>query len=368
MERFVCLRSFDCEKKIIPMNRQIIAGLPTRSNGQTLAMDDAVLARLDSMPRQPFGFYPTPFERAPRLAHALSPQPPRLFLKRDDYTGFGLGGNKVRKLEYVLTPERMAHTDVIITSGGVQSNHARVTAACAAKLGKRCILVLNGARAAQPRGNALLQSMYGAEIVYVGSRDERAPRTELIAEELRVGGVRPLVVPIGASNGEGALGYVRAALELKAQLAEAGTDGAVWVFISASSCGTLAGLLLGVTLAGMSHVQLVGMSADATAEEIVSESRRIAQEAGSLLGWKGALPEHAPLASAAFVGDGYGIPTPQSREAIEMFARLEGCVLDPVYSSKAAAGMIAWMRADRFDPQDTVVFWHTGGVPAVFAS
>src|SRR5436190_20991616 len=127
-------------------------------------MHDAVLARLEAMPRQPFGFYPTPLERAPRLEQTLSRQPPRLLLKRDDYTGFGLGGNKVRKLEYVLTPERMAQTDVIITSGGVQSNHARVTAACAAKLGKRCILVLNGARPPHPQGNALLQSIYGAEI------------------------------------------------------------------------------------------------------------------------------------------------------------------------------------------------------------
>ncbi len=331
-------------------------------------MHDDVLARLDSLPRQPFGFYPTPLERAPRLEQTLSRRPPRLFLKRDDYTGFGLGGNKVRKLEHVLTPERMAETEVIITSGGVQSNHARVTAACAARLGKRCVLVLNGERSAQAQGNALLQAMYGAEIVYVGSRDEREPRVAQIADELRADGARPLVVPIGASTGEGALGYVRALLELKSQLAELETNGAVWLFISSSSCGTLAGLLLGVTLAEMSYVQLVGMSADATAEAIVSESRRIAREAGALLGWTGTLPDGAPLASAAFVGDGYGIPTLQSKEAIDLFARMEGCVLDPVYSAKAAAGMIAWMRANRFDPNDTVVFWHTGGVPAVFVS
>jgi 1-aminocyclopropane-1-carboxylate deaminase/D-cysteine desulfhydrase-like pyridoxal-dependent ACC family enzyme len=174
-------------------------------------------------------------------------------------------------------------------------------------------------------------------------------------------------VPIGASNAEGALGYARAALELKEQLGAIGAKGAVWVFISASSCGTVAGLLLGTTLAGMDRVQLVGISADATADEIVSECRRIAQEAGDLLGWKGSLPEHAPLASAAFVGEGYGIPTSESREATDLFARLEGCVLDPVYSAKAAAGLIAWMRAGRFDPEDTVVFWHTGGMPAVFA-
>jgi 1-aminocyclopropane-1-carboxylate deaminase/D-cysteine desulfhydrase-like pyridoxal-dependent ACC family enzyme len=326
----------------------------------------AAIAQLESRERQRFALLPTPLEPAPRLSEALGLDG-TLLLKRDDYTSFAFGGNKVRKLEYVLTQRAVDACDVIITSGGVQSNHARVTAACAARLGKRCVLVLNGRAPERPSGNALLQRLYGAEIVYVDSREARTETVQRVAGDIIADGLRPLVVPLGASTPEGALGYASAALEFAQQLGGANRDKALWVFISASSCGTLAGLLLGFSLAGIDYVQLVGASADETADYIYHESRALAQDAARLIGWTGELRAETPLADARFVGQGYAIPTPESQEAIALFARTEGCALDPVYTAKAAAALISYARDGRFDARDTVVFWHTGGTPGLFA-
>jgi 1-aminocyclopropane-1-carboxylate deaminase/D-cysteine desulfhydrase-like pyridoxal-dependent ACC family enzyme len=336
-------------------------GIPTVAHE-----DAAAIARLESRDRQRFALVPTPLEPASRLSAALG-MAARLLLKRDDYTSFAFGGNKVRKLEYVLTQRAVDACDVIITSGGVQSNHARVTAACAARLGKRCVLVLNGNAPEHPSGNALLQRLYGAEIVYVDSRQARTETVRRIAGDIAANGLRPFVVPLGASTPEGALGYASAAVEFAHQLDGGDGAGVVWVFISASSCGTLAGLLLGFGLAGMADVQLVGVSADETADYIYRESRALAQRAGELIGWTGSLPEGTPVPDDGFVGGGYGVPTAESQEAIALFARTEGCALDPVYTAKAAAALISYARAGRFDARDTVVFWHTGGAPALFA-
>jgi 1-aminocyclopropane-1-carboxylate deaminase/D-cysteine desulfhydrase-like pyridoxal-dependent ACC family enzyme len=164
------------------------------------------LGRLQAIACQNFGFYPTPLEELGRLRSSLGPGAPRLLIKRDDYTGFGLGGNKVRKLEYELAPERVRDLDVLITAGGFGSNHARVTAAAAARLGMRCILVLNGTPPHPPRGNAFLQKFFGAEIVNVPDRAARNEKMLEIASRLEKDGKRALVVPLGASTAQGALG------------------------------------------------------------------------------------------------------------------------------------------------------------------
>lgn len=325
------------------------------------------IQRLNALAHQNFGFYPTPIEELGRLRRQFGHAAPRILIKRDDYTGFALGGNKVRKLEYELAPERVRDIDLIITAGGVNSNHARVTAAACARLGIECVLVLNGQPGDPPRGNAMLQRLFGARVVQVGSRAERSETMERLAGEAAASGKRTMVIPLGASTPQGALGYARAALELREQLATVQLDtGRVWIFVSASSAGTLAGLLLGLDLADLGRLELVGISPDDSGDSIAIGARTIAQGAARLIGHDLQLPEERPLVADQYVGEGYGIATAESRQAIELFARTEGVVLDPVYSAKAAAGMIDWIARGDFSPHDTLIFWHTGGHPALF--
>jgi 1-aminocyclopropane-1-carboxylate deaminase/D-cysteine desulfhydrase-like pyridoxal-dependent ACC family enzyme len=322
--------------------------------------------RLQSIARQNFGFYPTPLEEMGRLRVLLGDRAPRLLIKRDDYTGFGLGGNKVRKLEYELAPERVRDVDVLITTGGFGSNHARVTAAAAARLGKQCILVLNGTPPKPARGNAFLQRFFGAEIVNVPDRAARNPKMAELASQLAAEGKRALVVPLGASTSQGALGYVRAAVELNEQIATTQLDnGKVVIIVSASSAGTLAGLLLGLSLTEMRHTQLIGVSADDPAEQVRQSALDIACGSAAMVGADFVPMDGEPTVTDAYVGGGYGVPTAASEEATELFAHNEGVALDPVYSAKAAACLIDWVRRGEFSPTDNVIFWHTGGWPSL---
>jgi 1-aminocyclopropane-1-carboxylate deaminase/D-cysteine desulfhydrase-like pyridoxal-dependent ACC family enzyme len=285
----------------------------------------------------------------------------------DDWTGFALGGNKVRKLEFYLGGEG-SRADALITCGGPQSNHCRVTAATAAQLGMHCILVVNGEPPDPLTGNALLMKLFGAEIRVVRRREDRAPGMEEAARELRARGQNPLVIPLGASTPLGALGYVRAAVEVDRQMQEekGWPEGTTWIFVSSSSCGTLAGLALGFSILDRENVKLVGVSPDVSEEEIRSVTTEIARGAAALLGWKGGLLPDLIIPEDRFIGDGYGIPTPASTEAAEFFGKHAGVVLDPVYTAKAGAGFLEWIRAGRIPDGDTALFWHTGGAPALF--
>jgi D-cysteine desulfhydrase len=246
----------------------------------------------------------------------------------------------------------------------VQSNHCRVTAAAAARLGMRCVIVANGQPPERLSGNALLDAMFGAEVRYVATRDERAPAMEAAAEELRAQGRRPVVVPLGASTPLGALGFVRAVSELKAQL-PAAPD---YIFHSTSSGGTQAGLVAGCALHDL-QTRIIGISADESVAGIQSTVSSIIEGIGTLLGTDGtALAQARPIeADDRFVGEGYGVPTPGSREAQQLLARTHAIVVDHTYTAKALAGLIGWMREGRFRASDTVLFWHTGGQVAVFA-
>lgn len=328
---------------------------------------DGSIERLHALPRLRLGIEPTPLEEAPRLAEALGEGSTRVLVKRDDWTGFGLGGNKVRKLEMELAPERTEGIDVLVTAGGVQSNHARVTAAAAARLGKRCILVLSGEPPDPPRGNALLHRLFGAEIVMVERGEERSAGMARVAEEAHDRGQNALVIPIGASTPLGALGYARAALEADDQLAGAGSGSRTWIFVASGSCGTLAGLALGFRLAGRDDVRLVGVSDGEPREGILRTTEELATGAAALLGWNDArgLTDRV-RATDAFAGEGYGIASREGDVATRLFARRAGIVLDPVYTAKAAAGMIDWIRKGRVSSGETVIFWHTGGHPALF--
>jgi D-cysteine desulfhydrase len=322
----------------------------------------AARARLAALPSIDLGLWPTPVQELARLRRALGGGP-RLLVKRDDLLGFGFGGNKVRKLALVAARALEEGADTLVTTGGVQSNHARVTAAVAARLGMRCVLVLNGAPPASPTGNARLTQWVGAEVHYVATRAERSPAMGAAVEHLADEGRRPFMIPLGASTPLGALGYARAVAELLDQVPPPDV-----IVHSTSSGGTQAGLLTGCALFEV-PTTIAGVSADEPAAVLGAHVR-------GLLGPMSALVSHAPGALAAardlavddrFVGAGYGVPTPASEEAIALLAREEGMFLDPTYTAKAMAGLIAYVREGRFREDQTVLFWHTGGLPGLFA-
>jgi D-cysteine desulfhydrase len=305
---------------------------------------------------------PSPIEELQNLRRALGGGP-RLLIKRDDTLSFAFGGNKVRKMQLVAADAVHQGADTLITSGGVQSNHARVTAAAAAKLGMRSILVANGTPPGKPSANALLDRLLGAEIRYVGRREDRAPAMEEAAEETRRAGRRPYVIPIGASTPLGAAAFVQAVDEMLTQLPAPPEV----IVHSTSSGGTQAGLVAGCALARI-PTRVLGISADEPSASLSTEIARIAGGVFELLERGHEFGEEIVIdVDDRFVGGGYGVPTPESQEAIELLARTEAIFLDPTYTSKAMAGLIARVRAGEFTENQTVLFWHTGGQLALFA-
>jgi 1-aminocyclopropane-1-carboxylate deaminase/D-cysteine desulfhydrase-like pyridoxal-dependent ACC family enzyme len=297
----------------------------------------------------------------PRVRAALGVKP-RLLIKRDDAIPFGFGGNKVRKLELVAAQALADGADTLMTVGGVQSNHCRATAAAAAKLGLHCTLVLNGERPARLSGNTLLDSLLGADLHFVAQRQDRAPTMARIADELRAQGHTPVEIPLGASTPLGALGL---ALGI-GEMIEQGTTPDVIVHAS-SSAGTQAGLTAGCTLFGL-PTRVVGVSADETAETLRADVHAIIAGMGPLLGVDGqTLADARPIeVDDTRIGEGYGIPTEASYEAVDLFARMEAIFVDHTYTAKAAAGLLAALRRGAFDSAKTVLFWHTGGQVALF--
>ena len=304
---------------------------------------------------------PTPIDEMSRLRAALGGGP-RLLVKRDDAIPFAFGGNKVRKLEIVGAAALAAGADTLVTVGGVQSNHARATAALAAKLGLRCLLIINGRPPERPAANALLDALLGAEIEYIGSRAERAPAVEAAMERLRRAGRTPFLVPLGASTPLGALGFVRAIGEMLKQIPAPDA-----IVHASSSGGTQAGLVAGCALYGI-PTRVLGVSADDPATEIATNVGGIVTGVGELLS---APPDFAAATDVVvddgFVGEGYGIPTDGSRDAQRLMARSEALFVDHTYTAKAVAALIAYVRAGRFRDGDTVLLWHTGGQVGLFA-
>jgi L-cysteate sulfo-lyase len=324
------------------------------------------LDRLAKLPSVALFASPSPVEEMSRLREALGPGAPRLLVKRDDAIPFGFGGNKVRKLQLVAADARAQGVDTLITVGGVQSNHMRATAAAAARLGMRCVLVANGTRPEKPTANARLDELLGAEMHYVGSRQERAPTMHALAQRLRAEGRVPYEVPLGASTPTGAAGFARAVGELRAQLAPGDLPDVI--VHASSSGGTQAGLVTGCALHGL-RSSVIGVSADDPASAIASEVRTIMSGLGDMLGADGAkLTRDAKIeVDDRFVGDGYGLPSPASQEAQSLAARTEAHFVDHTYTAKALAALIAYVRERRFAESETVLFWHTGGQVGLFA-
>jgi 1-aminocyclopropane-1-carboxylate deaminase/D-cysteine desulfhydrase-like pyridoxal-dependent ACC family enzyme len=266
-------------------------------------------------------------------------------------------------MQAVAAEAMAAGADTLITCGGVQSNHARVTAAAGAALGLEVILVLNGRVPETPTGNTRLDQLFGAEIRRVSAREERAPMVEVVAAELRAQGRKPFVVPLGASTATGALGFARGLVEI----AQSPVRPDVIVH-STSSGGTQAGLIAAAALLGL-QTRVLGISADDPAAALVATIREILEGVAERLGAKAATlgADRDAEVDDTQVGGGYGVPTAASTEALELVARREGILLDPVYTAKAMAGLIARIRSDELTADRTILFWHTGGQAGFFA-
>lgn len=324
--------------------------------------------QLSEFPRISLAHLPTPLEFLPRLSEHLGG--PRIYVKRDDCTGLATGGNKTRKLEFSMGEAVQQGADTIITVGAVQSNHVRQTAAAACKLGLKCEVLLEH-RVGHPSdlyrssGNVLLDRIFGANLrEYDKGTDFDAAMAE-VAEEVRAAGGVPYIIPGGASNPVGALGYVGCGLELLQQFSE--QDLNVDLLVTATgSAGTHAGLAVGIR-GGGSKMPILGFGVNAP--EDVQEERvyKLAVETAELVGAPGVVSRDDIIADCNYIGPGYGEPTESMNEAVLLLARQEGLLFDPVYSGKALAGMIDYIRQGRFDDARTIVFLHTGGAAGLFA-
>lgn len=310
---------------------------------------------------------PTPLEPLARLTKELGG--PRLWVKREDCTGFGFGGNKLRKLDYVLSEALDQGADTLVTGGVVQSNSQRQVAAAAARLGLDCHLAVYEGRVEVPSaeykvsGNALLNRLFGAELHSVPWTGERNAAIEALAETLKDRGRKPFVVPYGVSSARGAIAYASTVAEIARQSSAAGFEPAAIVHCSGSG-GTQAGLVLGAGLA-LPGTRILGIDIDAEPERVEADVRRYGAEAAEMLGLS--FEADSVEVVAGHAGPAYGIPHAATLEAIRLAGRLEALVLDPVYSGKGLAGLIALIRQRRWKPDEDVIFLHSGGEPALFA-
>lgn len=322
---------------------------------------------LARFPRLRLAHLPTPLEPLEALSRELGG--PEIWIKRDDCTGLATGGNKTRKLEFLMAEAEAADADIVLTQGATQSNHARQTAAAAAKLGMKCHLLLEDRISSaeadyNDNGNVMLDHLHGATTETRPGGVDMNAELEAVAERMRSQGRRPYVIPGGGSNPTGALGYVDCAMELVSQANSIGLRIDHLVHATGSS-GTQAGLVVGMK-AMNAGIPVLGIGVRAPRpkqEEMVFD---LAVGTAEKLGCPGVVERDDVRANTDYVGDGYGIPGTDTIEAIEMFARLEGILLDPVYSGKGAAGLIDLCRKGAFEPGERVIFLHTGGSAALF--
>jgi L-cysteate sulfo-lyase len=310
------------------------------------------------------GFFPTPIEELKNLSQLFPDY--QIFTKRDDQTGLATGGNKTRKLEYLLQDAIDQSADTIITAGAQQSNHCRQTAAAAAKAGMKCHLVLGGHKPEEFTGNLLLSQLLGAELHFMGE-NRKGEDIERIAEEIKKSGDRPYIIPYGGSNSIGALGYVRAIQELQDQLTELKLN-IDYIYFASSSGGTHAGMLMGKELFKLDS-EIIGIEIDKDEINGLSLDEnilRIINESQKNLGFS----KNFKLKEIQLLDDyekaGYGVLTDLEAEAIRLMAKTEGILLDPVYTGRAFYGMIDQLKNHKIRKGAKVLFWHTGGFPATF--
>jgi D-cysteine desulfhydrase family pyridoxal phosphate-dependent enzyme len=330
---------------------------------------------LSDFPRRSLAFLPTPLVELPRFTASIARGSggPRIFMKRDDQTGLATGGNKARKLEFLVGDALARGCDTLITGGAAQSNHCRQTAAAAAACGLGCHLALGGRPPERAEGNLLIDTLLGAEIHWSGER-RKGEDMPAIAEALRSAGKRPDIIPYGGSNAIGALGFAAAAGELGRQLAESGIAASRIVFAS-SSGGTQAGLMVGARLFGLGQ-ELTGICIDKAADGPAREGGKfadrvlsLASETAALVGLNegGRFLAEDLVLRREFTGGGYGVVGELERRAIGLLARTEGILVDPVYTGRALGALIAMVESGEIRKDECLVFWHTGGTPALFA-
>lgn len=321
----------------------------------------------DRFPRTPLCHQPTPIEAMPRLSELLGG--PRLSIKRDDCTGLATGGNKTRKLEFLVGEAMSEKADMLVTQGAVQSNHVRQTAAAACKVGMKCHVLLE--RRVPDRdpeyehtGNVLLDDLFGATHEFRPPNLDMNAEAQAVTEALRAEGHRPYFIPGGGSNPTGALGYANCAQEIADHTHRTG-ETFDWLVMATGSTGTQAGLVAGFHALGH-DLPVMGVSVRQPRERQVNAVHGLTQKTLEKLGADG-ISQSRIFVDDGYVGEGYGIPAESTLEAIHLTARQEGILLDPVYSAKGMAGLIGMIRAGFFEPSDNILFLHTGGSAALFA-
>jgi L-cysteate sulfo-lyase len=324
----------------------------------------------DHLPRCPLAFLPTPVHTLPRLGAKLQDklQLPassfQLLIKRDDQTGLADGGNKTRKLEFLIADALAQRADVVLTTGAIQSNHCRQTAAAAARMGLDCHVVLSGEAPPHVNGNLLLDHLLGAEVHWT-TRENRSARLHELAGEMRANGRRPYIIVLGGSDPVGASGYALALEELRDQVRAMEIELSAILFAS-SSGGTQAGLVAGAWALGW-EVPLLGISVDEPEAKLKAQVADLATRTAAHLGHPHTFDPSAIRVSGEYLGGGYAVIGNLEREAIRLMARTEGILLDPVYTGRAFGGLLDLVKCGAFEGVQNILFWHTGGTPALYA-
>lgn len=312
---------------------------------------------MNVIPRVKFAHLPTPVEPLERLTKFI--KGPKLFVKRDDQTGLAFGGNKARKLEFLVAEALSLGARTLITAGAVQSNHCRQTAAVAARFGFDCILVLAGEKTQHSSGNLMLDRLLGARIVWT-THSDLDPVLKKTFIESQKAGHRPYLIPFGGSNPVGVAGYVFAMNELREQHIQPD-----WIIVPSGSGGTQAGMIIGAKLFGFEG-KILGISVIEQKNTFQIKIKNLALASVGILGEDIQISLEDILINSDYLGEGYGIMGKPEKEAIQLFATQEGLILDPVYTGRAAAGLIDLLRSGYFSEDEQILFWHTGGSPALF--
>jgi D-cysteine desulfhydrase family pyridoxal phosphate-dependent enzyme len=320
---------------------------------------------LASLPRLRLATLPTPLNRAERLSDALGG--PEIWFKRDDLTGFGLGGNKIRKLEFLAADALAQGADTLVTGAGPQSNHVRMTMAVAARLGLKGAAVFHSSRPPETQGNLLLDELLGAELVFTNNPDRSQLDARIVAEgeRLQAQGRRPYVIGRGGASALGSTGYVAATLEIMTQLAEQNLRFDCLI-CATGSCGTQTGLVVGAKWLQPGY-QVWGITVSRARRECLTRLDKLTHQTADLLDLELGLSQDDFTVYDDYIGPGYGLATPECIAAIRLVARTEGVFLDPVYSGKAMAGLIDLIERKEINQKHKVLFLHTGGGPSLFA-
>lgn len=324
------------------------------------------IQNLEKFPLLNLGFYPTPLEEMAGIRKSLGKNCPRLFIKHDDWTGFGFGGNKIRKQEYLFAELHKKGIETVLTTGGDRSNHARITAAVCAKLGIKCVLVLDkkkrpiGTEQLKPAAT-FIEDLYGAEIYLVDSIEERKRKAAEIFDNLQCKGEKIFEIPLGGATAVSTLGFVSAMQELSLQMKEQKLE-FDYLFFSSSTGGTHAGMLIGAKLFGLEKLKIIGISPEPNSrEEIISEVEKLLNQTGKLLEFETEDLKDKIEVFDEYAGVDYCVETEKAEGIFKHLARTEGIILDSVYTAKAFAALVDWIEKGKLTAKNKMLFWHTGG-------